>query len=258
MLGAGKALRPSLLFDFYLASTGNRSLRPTENVLRLGLAVEMFHTFTLVHDDLPSMDDDPFRRGRPTLHTLEPEAYAVLMGDALQSATFQLLTSTTLPASVACSMVARFAKSVGAAGLFEGQRLDLQGKAQSFEDLRKLHGLKTGELFAKSCELGVLAGLERSTGLVELAGRWGQIFGLLFQIADDLMDQKQSRLQMGKTPGKDFRLGRKTISHFLHGDGLRAFCETEMQELIKISDEFPDPAVLRMRIEWFRGTLQLT
>jgi geranylgeranyl pyrophosphate synthase len=249
MLGAGKALRPTLIFDFYLAASGNSQARPPDSVLRLGLAVEFLHTFTLIHDDLPCMDDDDFRRGRPTLHRLESDAIAVLTGDVLHSAATELLVTSDLAESHKIWAIRELSQRMGASGLFEGQRLDVEGRSQSLDELLKVHALKTGELFSLSCELGVLAALGVRENLLDSARSWGRTFGLLFQIADDLLDDRATLGQMGKTPGKDFRLGRKTILNFIKASDLRLFCADKFDELHRLSLGFARPEVLESRFK---------
>lgn len=249
MLGAGKALRPSLIFDFYLASSRNLAERPPESVLHLALGAEFFHTFTLIHDDLPCMDDDDFRRGRPTLHRLESESTAVLMGDALHAATTEIFATSALPVEQRLWILQNFSRRMGAAGLFEGQRLDIEGAAQSLDDLIKIHSLKTGELFSFCCEMGVLAGAGMNSELLAAAATWGQTYGLLFQVADDLMDASSTLTSMGKTPGKDSRLGRKTILDFMRGPELRRFCDFKFSDLSRISSRFGRPEILQARFQ---------
>ncbi len=245
MLGAGKALRPSLCFDFYAASSGLPRQRAGEGLLPLGLALEFFHTYTLVHDDLPAMDNDDFRRSRLTLHRLENEATAILMGDALLTASFELLASSTLCSDDLKWAIQNFARRLGAAGLIEGQRLDVKLQTETFEQLKMIHQLKTGQLFSVACSLGVLAFAGKNSPLLPHAARWGQIFGLLYQFLDDLMDVVSLREEIGKTPGKDFLQGKKTTLDFLNADQLSEISRRHLAELDEIACDFPSAEILR-------------
>jgi farnesyl diphosphate synthase len=174
-------------------------------------ALELLHTYSLVHDDLPCMDDDELRRGQPTCHVKFGEATALLAGDALQTLGFELLATRPagdeLGARRACA-VAMTARAIGVEGMAGGQALDLAatGRAvpggERLSRLRKIHALKTGRFIRLSVELGALhAGADGAT--LRAVGRYGDALGLLFQIADDVLDVTQDSAALGKTAGKD-------------------------------------------------------
>jgi farnesyl diphosphate synthase len=208
VLAGGKRLRP-LLFLAGAESAGAERL--AHDALEAAAALELLHTYSLIHDDLPCMDDDALRRGRPTCHVVFGEATALLAGDALQSLGFELLA--TRPAGDALSArraraVAWTAGAIGFQGMAGGQALDLAATGTSIPDagrpgtLRRIHSLKTGRLIRLSLELGALhagADQDRLRGV----SRYGEALGLLFQIADDLLDVTQTSQTLGKTAGKD-------------------------------------------------------
>ncbi|HSB63891.1 MAG TPA: farnesyl diphosphate synthase [Thermoanaerobaculia bacterium] len=208
VLAGGKRLRP-LLFLAGAETCGAGRL--PEDALEAAAALELLHTYSLIHDDLPCMDDDALRRGRPTCHVVFGEATALLAGDALQTLGFELLA--TRPAGDAhaarrARAVAWTAAAIGVSGMAGGQALDLAaaGKARPEPEradlLRHIHSLKTGRLIRLSLELGALHAGADEGRLLRLA-RYGEALGLLFQIADDLLDVTQTSATLGKTAGKD-------------------------------------------------------
>jgi len=205
LVAGGKRLRPGLV-ALAARSCGGDSGAAWAPMA----AVELIHTYSLVHDDLPCMDDDDLRRGRPTTHVLFGEATAVLVGDALQSLAFEVLAAGG--GEQAAAMVAALARAAGPVGMVGGQILDLAGEGQEPEEAAVLaiHRAKTAALIAASVELGALvagAPAER----VELLRAFGWDLGLLFQVADDLLDCTASEDELGKTPGKDAAAGKCTV-----------------------------------------------
>ena len=205
VLAGGKRLRPLL----FLAGAGPERL--PDDALEAAAALELLHTYSLIHDDLPCMDDDALRRGRPTCHVVFGEATALLAGDALQSLGFELLA--TRPAGDALSArraraVAWTAGAIGVQGMAGGQALDLAATGKSVPDaerpgaLRRIHSLKTGRLIRLSLELGALHAGAKADRLLRVT-RYGEALGLLFQITDDLLDVTQTSETLGKTAGKD-------------------------------------------------------
>jgi farnesyl diphosphate synthase len=207
VLGGGKRFRPLLFFAG--AEAGPERL--PEDAVEAAAALELVHTYSLVHDDLPCMDDDELRRGQPTCHVKFGEATALLAGDALQTLGFELLA--TRPAgeelgarrALAAAMTAR---AIGVEGMAGGQALDLAAAglpvpaAERSSQLKRIHAWKTGRLIRLSVELGALhAGADAAT--LASIGRYGDALGLLFQIADDLLDVTQDSMTLGKTAGKD-------------------------------------------------------
>ena len=208
-MAGGKRLRPALALAFHDVLGGSPA--PRDEVAEAAAALELVHTYSLIHDDLPCMDDDALRRGKPTCHVVHGEAMALLAGDALQSLGFEVLASR--PRGDASSVrraeaILLLARAIGAGGMAGGQALDLAASGHGREDLRtaerlkEIHEKKTGRLLSASCELGaVLAGASGERR--EAAARFGDSLGVLFQIADDLLDVTATAAVLGKSVGKD-------------------------------------------------------
>ncbi len=207
-LEGGKRVRPLLAF-----AAGEVSAAAAERVEVAAAAVEMIHAYSLVHDDLPCMDDDVLRRGRPTVHVEFDEATALLVGDALQSLAFQVLAETRLAdtAEAQLEMVRLLAAAAGSRGMAGGQQIDLEatGRVLSLPELEHMHIHKTGALIRASVLLGAwcgtLAGEER-----QMLDKYGQSIGLAFQVVDDVLDSEESTATLGKTAGKDSKQGKPT------------------------------------------------
>lgn len=217
VFAGGKRVRPALVVLAGEAWGGAR-----EELLAGGAALEMVHTFSLIHDDLPALDDDDLRRGRPTLHRARGEAMAVLAGDALLNRAFEVLgrEPASAPPERRLQAVNLVAAAVGTAGMIGGQVFDLQHEGAldgddrpshraSARALERIHRLKTGALIEASTRLG---GVHAGAGPegVEQLGRIGAELGLLFQIGDDILDEVGSSKDLGKTPGKDRQAGKLT------------------------------------------------
>lgn len=205
LLGGGKRLRPLLCIATCLDVGGKAS-----SALAPACAVEMMHCYSLIHDDLPCMDDDDERRGRPSLHRAFDEATAVLAGDALQSLAFETLAaSETLDATTRLAMLRELADASGARGMVGGQMLDIRSpvsNSKSRAELQVLQDKKTGALFRCALRLGLLStGHER--GLLD---RFATHLGLAFQMADDLRDRFGTRENLGKSPGSDAKSRKLT------------------------------------------------
>ncbi len=202
VLGGGKRLRPLLVLMAARACM-SESEECSDALLHSACATELAHTYSLIHDDLPAMDDDNMRRGRLTCHKAYNEATAILAGDALLTMSFEVLASNMTTERAATAIV-QFARALGNAGMVGGQMLDLEGNADSgtMEQLRAIHRWKTGSLIAVCCALGGLfakANDEKLSALKE----YGQALGLLFQITDDILDVESTAETLGKTVGKD-------------------------------------------------------
>ncbi len=216
----GKRLRPFLVMQ----SAGLFAVN-LENALRTAAAIEVLHTYSLIHDDLPCMDDDDLRRGRPTTHKAFDEATAVLAGDALLTIAFEILagTETHASAEVRCRLVARLAEAAGSNGMIGGQMIDMRAPDSAFgaDEVILLQRLKTGQLFEFSCEAGAIlgqAGAEHQNRLRAYA----RDMGLVFQITDDLLDVTGTAEKIGKAVGKDQGRGKATLVS-IHGvEGARA------------------------------------
>jgi geranylgeranyl diphosphate synthase, type II len=215
LFAPAKRFRPLLVF-----AAGESFGAPAERLLRTACAFELLHTYSLIHDDLPAMDDDDLRRGRPTCHVKFGEAAAILAGDALQALAFQTIAEDeTLDARVRVSLVAGLARAAGTpAGMVAGQAHDLAAEARADvggEELELIHRRKTGALIAAAARAGALvAGACESEA--EAVTRYALDLGLLFQITDDLLDVTATAADLGKTPGKDAR-SRKATYPALHG-----------------------------------------
>jgi geranylgeranyl diphosphate synthase type II len=213
LLAPGKRIRPLLVLTAAHICGGD-----IQNALPSACAVEMIHAYSLIHDDLPAMDDDDIRRGRPTVHIAYDEATAILAGDALIPLALEIISRDTQPASVAATCVTRLARAAGPCHLVGGQVDDLnpnfsqtgdQVQPPGVEQLERIHRRKTGSLLAVSLELGALtAGAsEQDRGrLIE----YGQHLGLAFQIVDDLLDLRATDEELGKRTGKDAEAGKLT------------------------------------------------
>jgi geranylgeranyl pyrophosphate synthase len=223
LLGGGKRLRPVLTLRACEAVGGDRS-----DAMPAAVALECIHAFSLVHDDLPAMDDDDLRRGRPTTHKVYGEAVAILVGDLLQG----LAAEVALESPVATVEITRTVLD-GSRLMIEGQIHDTVGgfaesMTDEFDRLRHIHRLKTAALIRAACRAGALAGGGDALAL----DRYGEAIGLMFQIVDDILDETQSTEHLGKTGGKDKAAGKRTYPALLGLDGSRA--EVERLETVAI------------------------
>jgi farnesyl diphosphate synthase len=219
VFSGGKRLRP-----FLSVQCARLFEVPAYCAFRTGAAIEFFHTYSLIHDDLPCMDDDDLRRGRPTTHVQFDEATAVLAGDALLTFAFEVLASpeTHPSADVRCTLVRRLAEAGGSDGLVGGQMCDMLAPSIEFgvDDVVALQRMKTGALFEFSCEAGAILGGAGNSVRGRLRN-YARDLGLAFQIADDLIDATGSPEKAGKAVGKDGARGKATLlSHFGY-DGAR-------------------------------------
>jgi farnesyl diphosphate synthase len=215
----GKRLRPFLVLEsaklFDVAGTP---------ALRTAAAIEVLHTYSLIHDDLPCMDDDDLRRGRPTTHKAFDEATAVLAGDALLTIAFEILASeeTHPSAEVRCRLVARLAEAAGSNGMIGGQMIDMRAPDSAFgtDEVILLQRLKTGQLFEFACEAGAILAAA-GDGHQERLRRYARDMGLVFQITDDLLDVTSTAEKTGKAVGKDQQAGKATLVSILGIGGAR-------------------------------------
>ncbi len=208
-LGGGKRLRP-----FLLAETAALFGRDDAAVWRVAAALECVHCYSLVHDDLPAMDDDDLRRGQPTVHRAFDEATAILAGDSLLTMAFDVIASpdTALPDSCRNELVSCLARAAGAGGMAGGQMLDLLAASQppGEDGIIRLQAMKTGALIRFACEAGAIAAGAPAQDRERLA-EFGSAIGLAFQLADDLLDLTSDAAQMGKATGKDAAAGKATL-----------------------------------------------
>jgi farnesyl diphosphate synthase len=239
-LGGGKRLRPFLVIE------GARLFGvPLEHAARAGAAVELVHCYSLVHDDLPAMDDDDLRRGRPTCHIQFDEATAILAGDALLTLAFEVLAdpATHPDAAVRVALVAALARAAGAVGMVGGQMFDLEAEKRplNLEEIKRLQGMKTGALFAFSCEAGAILGRASKNHRQALLD-YAQDLGLAFQIADDLLDAEGTEAEVGKKVGKDAALGKATFVSLLGIENARKEAQLLVQHAVSCLDIFKEKA----------------
>ncbi|RZZ82761.1 polyprenyl synthetase family protein [Pseudoxanthomonas winnipegensis] len=218
VLGGGKRMRPLLV---YAAGTLTGADEATLDAP--AAAVELIHAYSLVHDDLPAMDDDAMRRGRPTVHVAFDEATAILAGDALQTRAFEVLADAHAEPALRVAWLQTLARASGVAGMCGGQALDIDatGQQQSLAALQRMHALKTGALIRASVRLGALAGGADADTLQRL-DRFADALGLAFQVRDDILDVEASSETLGKTAGKDAAQDKSTYPALLGMDGAKA------------------------------------
>jgi farnesyl diphosphate synthase len=236
----GEAMRPErLLSAMRYSASGGKRLRPflavesaalfdvpQERALPAGLALECIHCYSLIHDDLPAMDNDPLRRGKPAAHVKFDEATAILSGDALLTLAFDLLASASLSIDDAArlALIRLVARACGIGGMAGGQMLDLEAEGRfsaegetlqlSVADIEKLQAMKTGALLAAACEAGAILGSAKEKERTALK-TYARALGLAFQIADDLLDAEGEAASLGKTAGKDAKIGKATLVSLL-------------------------------------------
>ncbi|MCI2260167.1 polyprenyl synthetase family protein [Xanthomonas indica] len=218
-LGGGKRMRPLLVY-----ASGALFGADAARLDAPALAVELIHAYSLVHDDLPAMDDDALRRGQPTVHIAFDEATAILAGDALQSLAFALLANAEDAApTLRVQWLQTLAEAAGAAGMCGGQALDIDatGRVQALPELQRMHALKTGALIRASVRLGALGGGADAAALAQLDS-FASALGLAFQVRDDILDVEASSEQLGKTAGKDAAQAKSTYPALLGMDGAKA------------------------------------
>jgi len=242
-LAPGKRLRPFLvLASAQLFSVARRS------ALQAGCAVEMVHAYSLVHDDLPAMDDSDLRRGRPTVHKAFDEATAVLAGDGLLTMAFEVLAQPDIHGdpAVRCELVSALAIASGGNGMVGGQMFDLIAENRPDLDIgaiTRLQRMKTGALIAFSCEAGAILGKASSEARMALRG-YAHDLGLAFQIADDLLDVEGSASATGKPVGQDIAAGKTTFVSILGVERARAQAELLVRQAVAHLDLFKERAEL--------------
>ena len=238
-IGGGKRLRPLLVTATAALFHVDRAV-----AVRVGTAVEAIHVYSLVHDDLPCMDDDDLRRGRPTVHKAFDEATALLVGDALQAQAFEVIAGGNLDAQRKVAMVSRLARAAGSLGMCGGQAIDLDsvGISLSRDALEHMHRLKTGALLEASVMLGALAG-KSLLGAEELALRaYSSAIGLAFQVVDDILDATADSATLGKTAGKDAASNKPTYVSILGLNESLALAEKLRQDAHQALLPFGDGA----------------
>jgi len=232
----GKRIRPYLINIF-----SNISNLPITNSYNLAAAVECIHSYSLIHDDLPCMDDDDYRRGKPSVHKKFNEAQAILAGDSLHDIAFEILSNdkTHQDSKIRIKLVKLLSSAVGLKGLAGGQSLDLnfENKKINKSNILKMYKLKTAVLFSFCCAAPFIMANESKKN-INFAKRYGETFGLIFQIIDDYLDEIGNYEKLGKTPGKDKKSGKSTIIKHLKKENVVKYCESIANIFIKKNNSF--------------------
>ena len=217
LLAGGKRIRPALLLECYRACGG----KDIDSIMPAAMAIECMHTYSLIHDDLPCMDDDDLRRGKPTCHKQFDEATAVLAADALQALAFELLSNMSISSEIRLKLIQKLAVASGCQGMVGGQMMDMLAVNLASNDdttdilaVERIHVHKTGALLCWCCEAGALLAAAGEPEQKACA-RYGKAVGLLFQIADDILDATASSVDLGKSAGKDEAQNKATYVSIL-------------------------------------------
>ena len=241
VLGGGKRVRPMLALAAGLVTEAD-----PERVKVVASAVEIIHAYSLVHDDMPCMDDDVLRRGKPTCHVEFDEATALLAGDALQALAFELMSSIRLADSSEAQirMQQLFARACGSHGMAGGQAIDLANvdKQISLPELEFMHMLKTGALIRASVLLGAFCGKALSEADIAHLDRYGKLVGLAFQVVDDILDCESNTEKLGKTAGKDVEANKPTYVSLMGLTPAKQFAAQLLQDALQALDGFGDSA----------------
>jgi geranylgeranyl diphosphate synthase type II len=229
----GKRLRPVLILECFRACAADPSPQADASALAAAAAMELIHTFSLVHDDLPAMDDDDLRRGRPTNHKVFGEAMAILAGDAMVTMAFEVIATDAEPAVVP-ALIRELAQSGGPSGMIGGQVLDIDGENRllSLHELQRIHRMKTGALLTCSCRLGAIAA-GANLSQISAVTEFGKHLGLAFQIVDDVLDVTSTPEQMGKATNKDAGKGKNTYPALLGLDASRKEAAEQLKAALK-------------------------
>ncbi len=238
VLGGGKRVRPLLAYG-----AGELSEADPQRVDRAAAAVEMIHAYSLVHDDLPCMDDDVLRRGKPTVHLEFDEAIALLVGDSLHSLAFQVISEQSMAdnAQHQVEMIEFLARACGSRGMAGGQAIDLEatGKTLAVTELEFMHVHKTGALIRAAVALGARCGGAMSQAQFKELDRFGKFIGLAFQVVDDVLDAQSSTATLGKTAGKDAKNNKPTYVSALGLEGARKFAAELRDDALRALDVLP-------------------
>ena len=239
-LAPGKRIRPFLVVRCCELAGGKR-----DAAWPAAAAIECIHVFSLIHDDLPAMDDDDFRRGQPSCHKKFGEATAILAGDALVVLAFELLVRPAADAEMAAKMVLELTSGAGWSGMIGGQAADILGQSQppTLSLAEYIHQRKTARLFETACRLGAIAG-QASTAKIDALGHFGQMLGRAFQIVDDLLDVQARADDVGKRVGKDAQAGKQSFPRCVGIEGsreaARAACDAAVFALNPFGNDAAD------------------
>ena len=236
----GKQLRSRLCRETATMVSGET----LQSATRVGEAIECLHTYSLIHDDLPSMDNDDLRRGKPTVHRAFDEAIAILVGDGLQAFAFEWVSETDgLSDTQKIKLVKLLSKSVGFDGMVGGQAMDIaaEGKSLDVSALKEVHLRKTGALIEASVIAGAICG-EANAAQIEALGRFSRNIGLAFQVMDDVLDVTASSETLGKTAGKDIAADKSTYVACMGVDAARAYANDLLNEALALLSTFGQAA----------------
>jgi farnesyl diphosphate synthase len=241
VLNGGKRLRPALVY-----ATGELLNDPTSEVLPLldaaACAVELIHCYSLVHDDLPSMDNDSLRRGKPTCHVKYDEATAILVGDALQSLAFQCLANGRLASNIL--VISELSRAAGSLGMAGGQALDIEstGKQLNIDELKQVHEMKTGSLIIAAVRMAALSSYHIGEEQLKALTQYASTLGLAFQVHDDILDVEGSQESLGKTTGKDATQDKNTYTKILGLDQAKQYAKELNKKTIESLQSFDQRA----------------
>ena len=240
LLAGGKRLRPVLVLECCRLCGGD-----ADKAIPFAAAVEMIHTYSLIHDDLPAMDNDDMRRGRPTNHVVYGEATAILAGDALLTAAFEQLAKADLPAGQVVEAVACLSRCAGAPGMVGGQALDMagEGHALTIGELEQLQSLKTGALISAAAQLGCIAAGGSEEQRTKVAA-YAAALGRAFQVRDDMLDEISTAEELGKPIGSDRINEKSTFLTALGLEGCRSLVDKLTEQAIHALDGFAQPGFL--------------
>ncbi|RUV17270.1 MULTISPECIES: polyprenyl synthetase family protein [unclassified Mesorhizobium] len=252
VLNGGKRLRPFLVMESAALFSADG-----EATLRVAAALECVHCYSLIHDDLPAMDDDDLRRGQPTVHRAFDEATAILAGDALLTLAFDIIAgeATALPAERRAALVLALARAAGPGGMVGGQKLDLEAEQTPPDEagIIRLQAMKTGALIRFACEAGALIAGAPADDRERLA-EFGSAIGLAFQLADDLLDLTADASQMGKATGKDAAAGKATLVALHGANWARSQLHGLVEQAHALLDPYGDDAQLLKEAATFVAT----
>ncbi len=243
LLSGGKRIRPFLVTAFATLFGGSCKV-----ALRLGCALEMIHTYSLIHDDLPCMDNDDLRRGKPTNHKIFGEATATLAGDALLTLAFEVVTDPRVPPRTALESVRVLASHAGQDGMIGGQMIDMRGETEklTFSQLLEMHRKKTGALIEAACLLGCYAAeiYDPSDLRCQAAVQYARNIGLAFQIVDDRLDAVGDESRLGKTIGSDVLSEKTTFLSFMSPDDALEYAEDLTEQAKEVLQKYPHADLL--------------
>ena len=234
VLQGGKRVRPLLVY-----AAGELVEATPAGLDCAALAIEYVHVYSLIHDDLPCMDNDVLRRGKPTVHVAFDEATAMLAGDALQAEAFKVLADAPLPPAARAALMRELAHAAGTEGMCGGQAIDLAavGQPMTLADLEQMHRMKTGALLQAAVRMGALAG-EPPAALLDALDRYARAIGLAFQVVDDVLDVEADSAALGKTAGKDAEQGKPTYVSVAGLTQAKAWAERLRTEALQALDPF--------------------